>query len=105
MKTPLYIPRSRRSEYEEYLALKDGARQLMPTDTGRIGVQVLVLNTKGNPPRRSFAGYSVELADIGYVTAQMADIFVKPKNNEGFGFPLRFKIENEKAMVIERNSK
>lgn len=58
--------------------------------------------TRGNAPREAFQGYEIVVADIGRVSNKMVDLFVRPRYSTGTGYPLRFKIETEKALIIER---
>lgn len=96
----MYIPKTKKKKWEEYEAIKLDCRRFVPTDTGKIHVSVLLLMTRGNAPRDAFQGYEIVVADIGRVSNKMVDLFVRPRYLTGY--PLRFKIETEKALIIER---
>lgn len=92
----MFIKKSLRSNYEDYLLLSTLYRKLKPSDEGRVGVLVLIMNTKGNEPRKIYKGFEIKKADIGQVGERFADIYLTDDHK-----PMRFGIETGKVLIRE----
>ena len=92
----MFIKKTLRSNYEDYLLLSTLYRKLKPSDEGRVGVLVLIMKVKGNPPRDAYKGFEIKKADIGQVGDRFADIYLVDDHK-----PIRFGIETGRVLIRE----
>lgn len=94
-----YVRKSKFGLFAEYNKRKTYFRQVEKCDEGTIRKSGLLLLTKGNPPRESFDGYEIVSVDVFKVGKTMCEAYIR--HEDGSGEPIRFKIANEKLMIIK----
>ena len=72
----MFVSKKKKMNYVLYLTAKNHYRPITKADRNSVRVEVLVLESKGNPPWDSYQGFHTEKADIGKVGDKYADIFL-----------------------------
>lgn len=90
----MFIPKGKTEDYKVYERVRKKYRCIEKGDSGRLNAEVLILESRGNPPWDSFQGFRFDHADVGIVSAKMAEIYLI-----GERVVIRFKRQNGKVMV------
>lgn len=90
----MFIPKDKQKDYADYLKAKEKYRVLEKRDAGKLNAELLILETRGNPPWDSFQGFRFDHADIGLVGNKMTDIYLI-----GERLVVRFKRQNAKYLI------
>lgn len=88
------VSRKNEKAYRLYQMAAEGFRELAPSDTGRLRVPVLVLESRGVGEWETFHGSHVEYADIGQVGETFADIYLLSSRKF-----VRFKRAKKRIMI------
>ena len=72
----MFVSKKKQMNYALYLTAKSRYRPITKADRNSVRVEVLVLESKGNPPWDSYQGFHTEKADIGNVGEKFADLFL-----------------------------
>lgn len=97
----LYVPSSleweAKNDVIDYVS-GEPIRSINKNDEGRIGYLFFIIKTKGNPPRESFAGTSIQRGDVFKVSDKFALIALY--DEDGNAKPLRVALSNPRYSII-----
>lgn len=100
----LLTNRTSKKKYEDliYRIHKGQFRELSPSDSFKIGLDIVVIETKGNGKREVFQRVAKHKADTGKISDTWGDIFIYDQH-EAFGringYPKRFKPTSHRILV------
>ena len=95
----LYIPKSKKPlilQLKQYLDIVD-VRHVSKEDEFKIGLSMLVIQTKGKGTRETFEDFKVYRADFNTIGKQYALVYIYSMSG---GKPLRMDITSMKNLVI-----
>lgn len=90
----MFIPKDKQGDFKAYERIKAKYRVLEKRDAGKLNANLLIMETKGNPPWDSFQGFRFDHADIGLVGNKMAEAYLI-----GERLVVRFKRQNAKYLI------
>lgn len=90
----MFVRKDLKPSHDLYVAACRNYRKIEKSDEGRVKAPVLVLITKGNPPRESYVTFFADYADIGKVGDTFCDIFLIKSRK-----PMRFKHSLGRVLV------
>ena len=93
-KIRMFVPKSRKKEYEEYQQKVKKYRKVTKEDEGRTNANILVVNFVGHKPWDSFAGYQECKVDINKVGETFCDAYLVKERK-----PIRFKPETGLILI------
>ena len=90
----MFIPKDKGADYAQYLKAKERYRNVERRDKGKLNADVLILETKGNPPWDSFRDFRFDKADISTVSSKMCELYLIGERTV-----VRFKRQHGRIMI------